>query len=279
MIQAGGEHNSSFPNFLQTLLQYRKLVLTHITIIMLIAALTAVFTINDFLEVPILWVKAVQVIVFLISGGLYTLLYQTQLPGLNGNGLTGSLFFSFLLSLVICVVLFIFYFFTDRSLLLMAFASSSAFLLPPVLTRSWHYFTHIPGKQYIIWYNPETDIDTRVPIYLNSINIRLQLSLASSDIGETTFNLTVPGQTRVGKVFNQFVLVQNKKDGAKIEILDKNRYPYGWQFFLKTNKGLSERRIDPHQSLRENRIKENSTIIARRVKASMKIGYNQVGPR
>jgi hypothetical protein len=149
----------------------------------------------------------------------------------------------------------------------MAYPSASGFLLPTVISLSWHYFNTIPARKFKPWYNP-VDTDNRVPIFLNSLSVRIRLLRRCTDTHEEMFYLTAPGQTKFGKLFQQFIAEQNKHEGLEIECMDERQHPLGWEFFVQIFGGLIRNHLDTELSLRENKIKDNAIIIARRISSA-----------
>jgi hypothetical protein len=167
------------------------------------------------------------------------------------------------------IVLFILYFLLAKNMLLMSLYSSCAFLLPSIIFHSWLIFENFPEKQYKVWNNFENVSNTGVTIYLNSISVNIKFTRKYFDINEEVFAATLPMHQPFGKLFNRFLVNLNEEE--PVEFLDEKQTFYGWIFFAESIGGYGKRYIDPDLSLEENKIKENSTIVAKRVKRRIEL--------
>lgn len=213
--------------------------------------------------------KIIQLLAFAAVGILYLRSTEQHFLISNTVFLLKKLLASLLLSSFIFIVLLLLYVFLSHSMFIMALASSCAFLLPSIIFNAWLLFSSFPQKHYKIWYNFENIRDERVSIFLNSIPLNIKLTLKYFDVEEEIFFATLPGHVTFGKLFNQFLVNQSTND--TIEILDERQNPYGWVFFVESIKGYAKRYIDPELTLRENKVKENTTIVAKRVKKQIEI--------
>jgi hypothetical protein len=244
----------------------RRSVITYSVLVILITLLPgsiSIINLTDYL--PGLLVKAIQIIAF-IGCGMIHISFINKNPLFPGTRLAANskLVFSVLLSLVISLVLMLLYLFTNGNMIGMSFASGSSFLLPFVIQQASKTYNNFPQKRYKLWYNSDVVMDTRTTIFLNSLPIRLQLSMKYFDIEDEVFELTVPGHTQFGKFFNQFIIEKNKNNPSAIECIDLEKKPFGWQFYIQGLGGLNRKYLDPELSLRENNVKDHSTIIAKR---------------
>jgi hypothetical protein len=210
--------------------------------------------------------KAALVFVFLIAGTIQIYLFERRFPFPEPASYLAKLFLAFLWSLMVALVLFIIYLFVDRGMLAIACIAGSAFFLPSLISQTWTAWYQIPSKEYKLWYPSEIS-DERVSIFLNSIPIHLKLSTRSDGLVEEIFDVTAPGQTAFGRVFNQFLKQQDKGAQAPIEYADEKNF-FGWEFFVEQFGGSIKRRIDPNLSSRENKIKDDSIITAKRYKTA-----------
>lgn len=211
------------------------------------------------------FIKACQILAFLGCGILYISFLKKNIvfPYLT-SPFNNKLLFSISLSLLISIVLLLLYLFTDSNMIVMSFASSCSFLLPFAITEAWKTYNELPQKRYKLWYNSDVVMDSRTTVFLNSLPIRLKLSLKYFDISEEMFELTVPGHTQFGKFFNQFIIEKNKNNTSVIECIDIEKKPFGWQFYVARFNGLNKQFIDPELSLRENKVNDHSVITAKR---------------
>ncbi len=213
--------------------------------------------------------KIIQLLAFAVVGILYLRFTKQHFLISNTVFLRKKLLSSLLLSSFIFITLLLLYVFLSHNMFIMALASSCAFLLPSIIFYAWLLFKSFSQHQYKVWYNFENIRDNRVTIFLNSIPLNIKLTCKYFDVGEEIFIATLPGHVPFGKLFNQFLVNQNSDD--RIEFLDEKKNPYGWIFFVESIKGYGKRYIDPELTLRENKIKENTTIVATRVKKQIEI--------
>lgn len=220
---------------------------------------------NLFAYLPGFLIIAFQNIAFFGCGLLHVsyLKKNTSFPDVKPP-FNNQLIFTFFLALVINIVLILLYLFTNSNMIRMSFAGSCAFLLPFVIQQAWKTYNHFIPKQYKVWYNSDIVMDSRTTVFLNSLPIRLRLSLKYFDITDEEFELTVPGHTQFGKFFNQFIIEKNKNNVPAIECIDNEKKPFGWQFYIERLGGLHKQYIDPELSLRENKVKDHSIITAKR---------------
>ncbi|MEJ7769103.1 MAG: TssN family type VI secretion system protein [Chitinophagaceae bacterium] len=212
--------------------------------------------------------KALQLFGFAGLGMLYASALKNRAIRFHKHGTLGNnkFIFTVLLSLVITVVLLILYFLTDSNMIRMAYASACSFLLPYTIQQSWHPYTNVPEKRFKVWYNSDLVMDTRTTVFLNSLPVRISVTRKYFDITDELYEVTVPGHVPFGKYFNQFVIEKNKSNTTSIECFDQEKKPYGWQFYIHRLGGLSKQFIDPDLSLRENNLRDNSIILAKRKK-------------
>lgn len=238
-----------------------------VTLIVISLLLGTISIINLFAYLPGFFIIACQNLAFLACGILHVSFMNKNVsfPNVKFPG-NNKLVFSIFLSLVISIVLTVFYLLTDSNMIRMSFASGGAFLLPFVVEQAWKSY-NFPAKQYKVWYNSDVVMDSRTTVFLNSLPIRLHLSMKYFDITEEEFELTVPGHTQFGKFFNQFIIEKNKNNASAIECVDSEKKQFGWQFYTEHLGGLYKKFIDPELSLRDNKVKNNSIITAKRQRA------------
>lgn len=176
-----------------------------------------------------------------------------------------QLAFISLLFILMVGVLFGYYIFFASPLLIMAFASSGAFLLPFVLCYSWQTFLLIPAKQYPVWYLPAT---ATTPAISSGTPVALQLCIArkAGEVDVSTYPLTVPAKWKLGKVFELFVAGMGpQQHTTDVDLKDGAGQSFGWQFYQEKWFGLYRRPLDPAASLLANQVKPNAKIIVARI--------------
>jgi Type VI secretion system, TssN len=210
-------------------------------------------------------VNAVQLVCFLIMGiiNVWYFYKRNFLAELFFSG--AKLAFILLLFILIAFVLFIYYYDSGNDGLIMAFASSSAFLFPFIVDEGWKEYMAIPARTYPVWYLPITDADYTISFSATgTIQIQLKIYRKEKDNSYNLFPVTAPGKVKLGKIFGRFIAEQNIPDTI-IEIKDKNSQTFGWQFYEEKWFGFYNMYLNPAKSLIENNIKPDAKIIVVRV--------------
>ena len=146
---------------------------------------------------------------------------------------------------------------------------SCLFILPFTILQTWLYYkTVATPRKFKIWYLPPPESIVSVTVFLNSIPVKIHLSIIPGE-PENVYEAVIPGRLTVGEMFSFFLKDKEETEGQQYPfgyILKSN---YGWQFFTTSLAGLGMRQLDPDESLIDNGIKEKATIIIRRVQAQL----------
>jgi hypothetical protein len=119
-------------------------------------------------------VNSVQLFCFAIMGIINVWFFYKRnfLAELFFSG--AKLAFILLLFILIAFVLFVYYYVSGNNGLIMAFASSSAFLLPFIIYQGWKEFMSIPAKKFPLWHLPETEFnDNPLSSAVNTMQVQL----------------------------------------------------------------------------------------------------------
>lgn len=174
-----------------------------------------------------------------------------------------TMLYSLALSAFILLILLLYFFIAGAHSAGFALAGASAFFLPSAIWYCWQQFAGLmPPEHYRPWTLPEPLPGQELSIFLNSVQIRLQLRVNAFDSTERVFMLTVPARKTLGEVFHRF-LVDKDSQGIHIQLYDKAQKPFDWIFTQK--KELGSRALDPMATLIENDILQNALIIPERV--------------
>jgi hypothetical protein len=149
----------------------------------------------------------------------------------------------------------------------LACVGCSAFLLPYVIAEAWENFYSIPEREYKVWHNPET-MDQFTVKQTRHLPVRLKVRRRYADLHEELFPLTAPARWKVGRFFYHFIQDEESKGAPAFEKEDETRKPYGWQFYSADYGGFVRRFLDPQRTLEENNVRENTVIVARRVRTT-----------
>ena len=218
--------------------------------------------------------KMVQLMAFFGIG----IFNANALQGESGSFLSRNYFFEYLLytlfiSGLICVFLSAIYFITNSNMT-MALSSTFAFLVPFLLLQAWFFYKHIPKNRKLVWTDSEMMPDELSLSFRNKIPICFQLSRKYFDMKEVQFPVTVSSWVKLGMLFHQFILEQNK--AWEIELKDEDENQFGWEFYAESMGGILSRQLNPKLNVRENKINQNETIVARRIRLEPEVKHDQM---
>lgn len=208
--------------------------------------------------------------VFVILGVLHVYHFRRRLEFLQkeqllfsslGWAVTGGL------ALEIFLLLTVLYWVTPGDRFELAGVSCTGFLLPFMVLGAWESFCGIPESEYRIWFNPEK-MDQFALTQTWQLPVRLKVRRKYFDLREELFPLTVPARWKLGRFFHHFILDEERNGAKTFEKEDDAKNPYGWQFYCADFGGVVRKYLDPQRTLEENRVRKNSIIVARRVKAA-----------
>lgn len=267
-MEVAAPQKFSVNQFTKAILQHRKAICIYSFLFVMAAiAIGAISLVNAGSGFFFWLIRVFQLVAFLGLGWLNTFLLYKYLPVLNRFSFAGGLVYPLLLSLVIGIVLMLFNAFTKNTDVTIAYMGSCAFLLPFTIAQSWLFFKNIPKKVSISTYNAKID-NHQPPVALPRYR-KVQISIAKkyADNSEEVFPVTVPEDMPFSRFFNGFILGQNNNPQSAIEYMDEHEQPFGWEFYVQSNNRAVMQRIVPGLSLNQNKVKEYTGIIARRVKA------------
>jgi Type VI secretion system, TssN len=212
--------------------------------------------------------ELLQWIGFQFLGIAHLFFFQRRLVTLNKKILLFSRtgwYFTVILSIQVVVLLTLLYLLSGLAELHMIFISVSAFILPFVVSHAWFTFSRIPTPEYKIWFTPDTMYKWGSRLRL-LMPITFKMSIRYFDIREEAFTIKVPAKIKLGSLFHQFIMEQQRNTESFIELTDEQHRPYGWEFYNSQYAGLTKNMLDPEKTLEESRVRKNSIIIVRRVK-------------
>jgi len=264
----------SLRSFFWKLMQNHKKVLGYTGSFLLMAAVFGSLTIMRTSSTDLL--KLIQFLAFFGMGCVNATALQGESGSfLSRNYFLGYLLYTLLISGVICLFLTGIYYISNSDKL-MAFSSACAFLVPFLLTLAWFFYKHIPKNYELAWSDSETLPDELALSFRNKIPIRFQVSREYFDMKEIEFPVTVSSWVKLGILFHQFILEQNKNESCLIELTDEDQYQYSWEFYAESMGGFISRQLDPKLNVRENKIIQNSTIVARRIRLKPEVEHDEV---
>lgn len=234
--------------------------------------LSCLSVINFSSDVMFWLMKVVQLIVFTGLGILHNAMLEKDTVSIEDK-FPGKIFFSTVLTCLICAALLLFYLLINRSVLFMALASSCAFFLPFTLLQSWRALEKIPDSELPVWHGFDENVEWPDTVYLSNLPITFRLTETQSDMVAVSFSIKAPLHMELSKLFNLFVLAAEKNYNIHIQFVDENNRFFGWQFFAESLKGLLNIQLDPGVSIGNNRkIRPDTVIYVKRVQAGSYAG-------
>ncbi len=256
--------NFSMRAFFKKLSQNHKTVTSYVGGILLMSMVFGSLAIMRTNSMDLL--RMIQLLAFFGIGCFNTVSLQKEHSSfLSKNYFLEHLLYTILIGALICGLLAIVYYFT-KSDPLMAFSSGCAFLVPYLLSQAWFFYKHIPKNPDWVWTSRETIPDELSLSFRNKVPIRFQVSGKYFDMKEYQYQVTVSSWVKLGILFHQFLIEQNKEDAFRIELKDEDQQYYGWEFYEESMGGFISRQLNPRMNVRENRISQHSVIVARRVR-------------
>jgi len=134
------------------------------------------------------------------------------------------------------------------------------------MSQAWFFYKHIPKNSALLWIDSEIMPDELALAFRNKVPVRFQLSREYFDMKEIQFPVTVSSWVKLGTLFHEFIREQEKNEAFGIELVDEDEVQYGWEFYSESMGGFVSRQLNPKLNVRENKISQNSIIVARRVK-------------
>ncbi|MEJ7737747.1 MAG: TssN family type VI secretion system protein [Chitinophagaceae bacterium] len=253
-----------FSNFTRMLWENRKIAAVNTLFFLLLSLFVATVPVTQGTGHISLGAKAFQVLAFFGLGLLSTSLLEKYQRLVNRDFSKEKWLYTLLLASLIFLILLLFYYAVNDNILVMAYASTSSFLLPLTIQQAWYFFKNIPEKQYKLWYYPSELTEIQVPKFRNGIQVQFKLPRRYFDIEEALIEAKAPEPMILSKRFHLVVFEQNSEGETVIEYLDNNRKPFGWKFYLELYGGLFRKRLDPDLSFMQNNVPKNAIIVAKR---------------
>lgn len=204
--------------------------------------------------------------IFLFLGVLFCTVLTTKLSFLHQPGSNAIITYSSLVFLLAFAAIVASQYFSNHLFLVTALFYCVLLLLPFTIQQSWVYFQTLTKPRFFkIWHLPPPGTTSAVvPVFLNSIPVKIRLSPVAG-APENLYEAVIPGRMTVGEMFIFFINDKQETGEQEDGFLDIVQNNYGWQFYTTSYGGLGLRQLDAGLSLIENGIKENATIIIRRV--------------
>lgn len=142
------------------------------------------------------------------------------------------------------------------------------FIIP--LLFYWAYTTliSVPAEVYKIWHFPlnAAPVDYDSLNFNNLMVLELEIYKRPDDNTPLKIKAKAPPDLDFGTWFRMFIEDYNEKfDTNGIRFLNDKEQPYGWMFYVQTGWLKKKTFIDPGVSISGNKIREEYTIVSKRV--------------
>jgi hypothetical protein len=219
-------------------------------------------------KVPLYFFIVIQALI-LIMGILHIYLLFKLLPWAASGKFVGEFLFS--LAITIFGAAFLLLAFTLLKLHDHRFVFLSAlvwFMVPLFFRLAFHRLYSIPPKILKNWFyqsdkamEDPTDSELESPVIVSFVFLKNRENQEM-----TIFRAKAPKAMKFGRLFYYFINDYNDRNpGEAIEVVNNENNPFGWIFYHKQKLPLIRHYLDPDETVHENRIRENSIIVCRRV--------------
>ncbi len=213
---------------------------------------------------PLEWIKLLQMLVFFTAGFIYA--SKFTLYNASKNDEINYLNFTLKLCVLICLALSILYYILQPDILLIAFGSACAFLLPNIIKSSWLALKDFSELEYGVWTKPVPETQEKTFIFFGGLALKINFSPNANDRHKKIFRSHAPLDKSIGDFFNHFLLIQRNNNKLRVELLDEDRQLFGWKFYHVTFWGLQKRQLNPEANLEEMNVKNHAIIMVERVR-------------
>lgn len=156
------------------------------------------------------------------------------------------------------------------------------FIFPTLFRETYRSYMNIPLEIYKVWkYNEKNDLSTFDEMDYNKLHVmELEVFKNVLDTTPSKIKAKAPDNMPFGIWFQKFLTDYNIKfTSTPIEVRDRSsNEPYCWIFYTKPSFFLPRHYIDYELSITENNIRENHTIIVKRVSESTNEEINKDNP-
>ncbi len=148
--------------------------------------------------------------------------------------------------------------------------SNIAFMFPSIYVKTNSLFAEIPVAVYKVWKSTlnEKNIEHEEVDYNHLKLVKIELFKTESDNKTTVINAKAPFELSFGAWFSRLLNDYNLKSPLSPIEDAEPKATSGWIFYTKPSVFLPRNYIDFERNFKQNMIRENQTIIAKRVKES-----------
>ncbi len=164
----------------------------------------------------------------------------------------------------------VFWFLPLKSFTFIFPTSAFIFILPLLTMSTFDYMMAIPDEEYKLWYYPEKmEIPDMDKIdFANSYVLTFEVYKKDNERLPTIMKFKAPlANISFGDLFFMYLYEYNEANRENpIEYWDSKQKRYPWLFYVKPKRWWNSKiMVDPSLTVRENKIKENCTIVPYRV--------------
>ncbi|MGC4036200.1 MAG: TssN family type VI secretion system protein [Chitinophagaceae bacterium] len=247
-------------SFISTLSRNRKVVLRYLLFVVPGAIYFGMISFIGDHSGAAFFLKSFQVFMFLFAGTFHVYLVHKDYAFLPIGFYSKGIMYTISTAAVITITLLFFYLFTVNSMAGLAFTSGMAFALPHVIVKGWMVYKAIPKKEYPVWTRPVKLVYVNEVLIPETVNLRFQLAPRHNNAGEHLFFRIFPEGTKLGKAFFSMLKEEAASANPAIDYCDASGNAFAWEFYRLTMNGLVKKRLNPEDSIYNNRI-SNSTIV------------------
>ena len=208
----------------------------------------------------------------LITGILHVQLVYKILPWTSRGSFLWEFLFGF--GIVFIGAVFMLLAFTTLGLTdhyYMMLGAVAWFLIPFFILQALNSYVSIPGKDLKKWYypvdqkiDPPSDSEMEAPVV-----ITFEFKKRYEDSEKTIFRAKAPLAMPLGRLFYYFINDYNDRHpDTPIETVDTDNDAFGWVYQHKQQWYNLSKFLDPDGTVAENKIRENSVIVCKRVNKS-----------
>jgi Type VI secretion system, TssN len=213
--------------------------------------------------------------IFLMFGFVHVIFFHKKYFASNKNNrnrvIIGEILFAMSLILFAVVVFSAMQYFVKADKDFMFFPmliSMLSFFVPIVLLYTFEAAYKIPLPEFATWHYP---LKAQIELPDEKVNekilvIAFEITKKSTDNIKTNFRAKGPEAMLLGDLYYHFLNDYNELHSeTPVEYTDLMDNPNEWWFRIKPKWYQPQRILDPGLSIRDNHVKENSTIICERI--------------
>lgn len=154
------------------------------------------------------------------------------------------------------------------------------FILPSIFNQTYQSYLMIPVEIYDIWkYSKELDLSRFESMDYDKLHVmELEIFKSVVDPLSSKIKAKAPDNLEFGIWFQKFITDYNVKFPStpiEVDYVDNDNMleVYSWIFYVKPSFFLPRRRIDFTKTIKQNKLSEKYTIIAKRVSEEVTESY------